>query len=110
LLGGWLSAQLHLHRAQVRLMDAQHVSIRVMCRRGGQEAVFEVGRDGMGRMVSARAELPDDLDAGPAVVGSLQPIPLAGDPLSTSLAEALTHLQPDLVWQRALSAASTLGV
>ncbi len=35
---------------------------------------------------------------------------LADDPLAASLAEALTHLQPDPVWERALYAASTLGV
>jgi glucose-6-phosphate dehydrogenase assembly protein OpcA len=110
LLGGWLSAQLHLRRDQVRLMDAQHVSIRVRCRRGGEEAVFEVGRSGLSRMVSARAEVPSDLDAGPAATENLQPLPLAEDPLASSLAEALTHLQPDVVWQHALSAASTLGV
>ena len=91
-------------------MDAQHVSIRVICRRGGEEALFEVGRGGLNRMVSARAELPDDLDRGPAGAENPQPIPLAEDPLATSLAEALTHLQPDAVWQRALSAASTFGV
>ncbi len=110
LLGGWLTAQLRLHPDQVRLMDSQHVSIRMICRRGGEEAVFEVGRPGLSRMVAARAELPEDLDAGPAGAENLQPIPLAEDPLATSLAEALTHLQPDVVWQHALAAASTLGV
>lgn len=110
LLAGWLITQLHLHRNQVRLVDSQHVQIRVMCRRDGQDAVFEVGRGGLSRMVSARAELPDDLDAGPAVADNGQPIPLADDPLAASLAEALTHLQPDMVWERALSAASSLGV
>jgi glucose-6-phosphate dehydrogenase assembly protein OpcA len=110
LLGGWLAAQLRLLPEQVRLVDAQHVEIRVICRQDGQEAVFEVIRGELNRTVAARAELPDDLDAGPAVPVNLQPIPLAEDPLASSLAEALTHLQPDLIWERALSAATTLGV
>jgi hypothetical protein len=41
---------------------------------------------------------------------NLHPVPLAEDPLATSLAEALTHLQPDVVWEHALAAATTLGV
>ena len=53
LLGGWLSAQLRLRPDQVRLMDSRHVEIRVICRRGDEEALFEVGRarlqpDGLG--------------------------------------------------------------
>ncbi len=67
-------------------------------------------RGGLSRTVSARAELPDDLDDGPAVPENLHPVPLAEDPLATSLAEALTHLQPDVVWEHALAAATTLGV
>jgi glucose-6-phosphate dehydrogenase assembly protein OpcA len=110
LLGGWLLTQLRLRPDQVRLVDSRHVGIRVTCRRDGEEALFEVGRGGLNRMVSARAELPDDLNAGPAVAENVHPIPLVEDPLAASLAEALTHLHPDLVWEHALSAATTLGV
>jgi glucose-6-phosphate dehydrogenase assembly protein OpcA len=110
LLGGWLITRLRLRPDQVRLVDSRHVGIRMTCRREGEEALFEVGRAGLSRLVSARAEVPDDLDGGPAVAESVQPIALAEDPLAASLAEALTHLQPDPVWQHALSAASTLGV
>jgi glucose-6-phosphate dehydrogenase assembly protein OpcA len=106
LLGGWLAAQLRLLPHQVQLVDAQHVEIRVVCSRGGRTATFEVGRGEGRRTVSARAEIPDEtgLPAG------LQVIPLAEDPLATSLADALTHLQPDVTWERALSAATTLAV
>ena len=36
--------------------------------------------------------------------------PLADDPLATSLADGLTHLEPDTIWERALSAATVLSV
>jgi glucose-6-phosphate dehydrogenase assembly protein OpcA len=110
LLGGWLAAQLRLHPDEVRLVDAQHVEMRVVCRQGGDQAVFEVGRGDLNRTVAARVVLPDDVDAGPAVPENLQPVPLAEDPLAASLAEALTHLQPDRIWEHALSTATTLGV
>ncbi len=110
LLGGWLTAQLRLHPDQVRLVDARHVEIRVICRRGGEQARFEVVRGELNRTVSARAELTDDLDAASAVPENPQPIALAEDPLATSLADALMHLQPDVTWERALAAATTLGV
>jgi glucose-6-phosphate dehydrogenase assembly protein OpcA len=110
LLGGWLAAQLRLLPDQVHLIDSRHVEIRVICRRGDEQATFEVVRGGLSRTVSARAELPDHLDDGPAVPENLHPVPLAEDPLATSLAEALTHLQPDVVWEHALAAATTFGV
>ena len=118
ILSGWLVAQLHLMPHQVRLIDARHVEIRIECRRDDQTATFEVGRGDRHRTVSARAVLPPARGAqastrghsGPSVAfnGSLS-IPLAEDPLATSLAEALTHLEPDAIWERALSAASGLS-
>jgi glucose-6-phosphate dehydrogenase assembly protein OpcA len=106
LLAGWLSAQLRLLPDHVHLQDSQHVEIRVTCRRDGRTATFEVGRDRQERVVEARAEIP-----GPPAGGRRRPegpqlIALAEDPLATSLANALTHLQPDLIWERALSAAT----
>jgi glucose-6-phosphate dehydrogenase assembly protein OpcA len=102
LLGGWLAGTLGLGPAQVRMIDARHVELRVTCRRGTDSALFEVGRGEVERTVSAQARLPSG--RGPA-----QSIPLAQDPLATSLAHALTHLEPDVVWERALSAASALS-
>jgi hypothetical protein len=71
-----------------------------------------VGRGTAHRTVSARCLIPDGpgSQAASLVFDSGQAIPLADDPLATSLAEALTHLQPDAVWERALSAASGFAV
>lgn len=110
LLGGWLAAQLQLLPGQVRLVDSRHVELRMVCRRDSETALFEVGRTDLHRVVAARAVLPDDPDTPSAASAQTHPIPLAEDPLATSLAEALTHLQPDLVWERALSAAAGLAV
>ena len=111
LLGGWLMAQLRLLPSQVRLIDARHVEIRARLPAGGRAGHLR-GRAGRARSrtVSARADDPGRPGVGPAGAESLQPIPLADDPLATSLAEALTHLQPDVIWEQALSAATTLGV
>jgi glucose-6-phosphate dehydrogenase assembly protein OpcA len=109
LLGGWLMSQLHLAPDQVQLVDAQHVEVRVVCRRGPNLATFEVGRGTAHRTVSARCVVAGGREANP-IPDSGQAIPLADDPLATSLAEALTHLQPDAVWERALSAASGFAV
>jgi glucose-6-phosphate dehydrogenase assembly protein OpcA len=110
LLGGWLVAQLGLLPRQVQLVDSRHVEIRVVCARGSERATFEVGRGDLHRAVSARAEIPGRAETGPAVTEQVQPIPLADDPLATALADALTNLQPDVTWEHALSAATTLGV
>ena len=110
LLGGWLVAQLGLLPRQVQLVDSRHVEIRVVCGRGSGQATFEVGRGELHRTVSARADIPGGPETGPAVPEHIQPIPLADDPLATALADALTNLQPDVTWEHALSAATTLGV
>jgi glucose-6-phosphate dehydrogenase assembly protein OpcA len=106
LLGGWLVSQLHLLPPQVTLTDAQHVEIRLVCRRGADRAVFEVGRGRLQRTVQARADVPGEPpSAAPGAV-----MALVDDPLATSLAEGLTHLEPDVIWERALSAATWLAV
>lgn len=102
LLGGWLAQAFGLSPAQVRLVDARHVELRVVCQRGEESALFEVGRGDVARTVSAQAALP----AGPS---PRQTMALADDPLATSLAHALTHLEPDTIWERALSAAAILS-
>jgi glucose-6-phosphate dehydrogenase assembly protein OpcA len=102
LLGGWLVAQLGLLPRQVTLVDSRHVEIRVMCRQGDQQALFEVGRGDADRVVAARAELPGG-------VAKTQTAQLADDPLPTALAEGLTHLDPDTVWEKALSTATLLS-
>jgi glucose-6-phosphate dehydrogenase assembly protein OpcA len=106
LLGGWLVGQLHLLPHQVMLVDAQHVEIRLICRRGRETATFEVGRGRSERTVFARATVAGE----PSAAAPGATIALADDPLATSLAEGLTHLEPDVIWERALSAATWLAV
>jgi glucose-6-phosphate dehydrogenase assembly protein OpcA len=112
LLGGWLVSQLRLSPSQVHLEDAQHVEIRLVCRRGEETATFEVGRGTQQRTVSARSAIPGGGSGHEAGTGaqSGSAILLADDPLATSLAEGLTHLQPDPIWEHALSAASAFAV
>ncbi|HWE54820.1 MAG TPA: glucose-6-phosphate dehydrogenase assembly protein OpcA [Acidimicrobiales bacterium] len=101
LLGGWLSAQTGVSHRRISLQDARHVSIRLAGRRDGQTATFTVERVDGQRMIVAEANLPD----GPTLRSTNL---LPDDPLATSLANALTHLRPDPIWERALSAATAL--
>jgi glucose-6-phosphate dehydrogenase assembly protein OpcA len=102
LLGGWLMGQLRLSPQQVSLEDGRHVEIRMQCRLGDDEASFSVER-GEGREVVAQAFLP----GGPT---PRQSVALADDPLPTALSLALTRLEPDPVWERALSFATSLSL
>jgi glucose-6-phosphate dehydrogenase assembly protein OpcA len=110
LLGGWLTAQLRLAPHQVHLTDSQHVELRIVGRQGDRTGTFEVGRGNTGRAVTARAVISGGAAGEESSPDGPQPIFLAEDPLATSLADALTHLQPDVIWERALSAATSLAV
>jgi glucose-6-phosphate dehydrogenase assembly protein OpcA len=101
LLGGWLSAQLGLAPASISLTDARHVEIRLRGSDGGQEAAFTVERAESRRTVAASA-------AGAGTTELKLSAVLAEEPLPTALSTALTHLRPDPVWERALSAASAM--
>jgi glucose-6-phosphate dehydrogenase assembly protein OpcA len=101
MIGGWISAQLRVEPRQVRIRDGRHVRVDIQCRLRGEAASFEVARFGDERVLEARAVLP----SGPCPARHQQ---LASDALAASLSEALTHLQPDPVWQRALAAATLL--
>jgi glucose-6-phosphate dehydrogenase assembly protein OpcA len=102
LLGGWLASQLGLLPRQVELLDSRHVEITIAARQGDATAVFAVRRADAHRTVSAQAVI----DGTP---GPEHWYPLADDPLTTALANALTHLEPDVVWENTLSAAMTLS-
>lgn len=102
LLGGWLTAQIGLPPRLVKLRDARHVSIRLLARSGQESATFTVERQGDHRLVTAEAAIP-----GQPVAYSSSLLP--EDPLATSLANALTHLRPDPIWERSLSAATALS-
>jgi glucose-6-phosphate dehydrogenase assembly protein OpcA len=101
LLGGWLTAQTDVSPRRISLHDARHVSVRLIARRDGQEASFSVERAEGQRLVVAEAVVPEA-----AVLRATSILP--DDPLATSLANALTHLQPDAIWERALSAATAI--
>ncbi len=101
LLGGWLGAQLGLAPSQVRLHDDRHVAIRVWATLAGETASFSVERDESEHAVVAVAALP----GGQTVT---QRAALSDNPLPASLSTALTHLQPNLIWEKALSVATSL--
>ena len=101
MLGGWAMAQLGLASDRVTLRDARHVRITMECIDGDRRATFTVGRSGDDRTLEATTVLPD----GPCAPRHFR---LSDDPLAASLAEALVHLEPDAVWQRALVSATRL--
>jgi glucose-6-phosphate dehydrogenase assembly protein OpcA len=101
LVAGWLAAQLGLLTQQVQLVDARHVAIKITAARGGETAVFSVTRGEAARTLLAQASVPG---ANPLRMGA----DLADEPLPTSLATALTHLEPSPVWEKALSVATLL--
>jgi hypothetical protein len=81
----------------------------VTCAHEGETATFEVARGDLHRTVAAQATLPGRPSARVPTPDRPLVITLAEDPLATSLSEALTHLEPDPVWERALSAATGLS-
>lgn len=101
LLGGWITAQTDVSPRRVRLRDARHVAIHMVARRGGRSAQFTVERTEGQRLVAAEAVV-----AGEAPHHATNLLP--EDPMANSLANALTHLRPDPIWERALSAATAL--
>jgi glucose-6-phosphate dehydrogenase assembly protein OpcA len=102
LLGGWLAAQTGIPPRRIKLHDARHVSIHLRAERPGGTAEFVVERAEGQRLVAAEAHVP-----GQPTLRSTSPLP--DDPLATSLANALTHLRPDPIWERALSTATALS-
>ncbi|MGH9076170.1 MAG: glucose-6-phosphate dehydrogenase assembly protein OpcA [Acidimicrobiales bacterium] len=103
LLGGWLSAQLDLPPRQVELVDARHIGITIETALAGDLATFEIGRLESGHTLWAAATVA----SGPS---PRQILPLPDDRLPAWLALALTRLHSDGIWERALSAAGSLGV
>jgi len=102
LLGGWLTAQLDLAPRRIALHDARHVSVQMLARDDrGDQATFTVERVEGQRLVIGEAVIP-----GAETLRSSCALP--DDPLATSLATALTNLQPDQIWERSLSAATAL--
>ena len=101
LLGGWLAAQTAIPPKRIALADARHASAFLTAHQDGAEATFSVERVEGQRLVTAEATLPDRTTRRVSTG-------LPDDPLATSLATALTHLRPDPIWEKALSAATAL--
>jgi glucose-6-phosphate dehydrogenase assembly protein OpcA len=101
LLAGWLLSRLG-PAPEVRLIDAQHVSIRLSAVHQGRHGTFQVTRTGGERSVRASA----DVEGGP---GHHEVLALPDNSLAWSLSRALTHLRRDRTWEQALSAAVGLG-
>jgi glucose-6-phosphate dehydrogenase assembly protein OpcA len=98
LLGGWIVDCLGLPRAEVHLTDARHISLHLVADAGGHRGTFSVDREEGTRNVRARATI----DAGPSHDDVLT---LSEGGLGWALGEALTDLEPDVAYLRALQAA-----
>lgn len=102
MLGGWLMAQLDLRARELTLADSRHVSIILEAEHGGEHGKFEVVRDDDTRAVWARATLSGGM-------AHSQALPLPDDSLTSALGSAVSNLQADRVWERALAAAAALA-
>jgi glucose-6-phosphate dehydrogenase assembly protein OpcA len=102
LLAGWLVSCLGLPRSQVHLSDDRHVQVVIHAGRGGSSATFELSRAAGERTVRASAIV----DGG---AHHTEVMALPDDSLAWSLAQALTHLGRDQVWEQALAGAVVLG-
>ena len=97
LLGGWLSSRLRLPSGTLHLAPARHASLCLVGRIDGREATFTVERMAGERLVRATARVED----GPSFTDVLAlPEP---DP-SWALAQALTRLRSDPVYEAAVRA------
>jgi len=97
LLGGWLASRLRLPHGSVHLVNGRHASVRLAGRIEGRPARFSVERMPGQRLVRATAAVDD----GPSFTDVLAlPEP---DP-SWALAQALSSLRPDPVYEAAVRA------
>lgn len=101
LLGGWLADRLGLSPSQLRLEEHRHASLRLDAFHDGRAGVFQVVREGLERVVVASARLQD----GPAFE---TPLVLPEATPAWGLAEALSRLGRDPVYEQALRSALTL--
>jgi glucose-6-phosphate dehydrogenase assembly protein OpcA len=101
LLGGWVLRRLAVPAARAHLSPADHVSIRIVARHGGQKGVFAVERPGPERVVQASVEIDD----GPCLAQTVQ---LRRQWPSLALAGALTRMGRDEAYREALRGAVAL--
>ena len=98
LLAGWLMSRLGLPRAKVHLADSEHASIKLACSHEGRTGRFEVERKGDERVIDAVVHI----EGGPSYEQKVQ---FGEDWPSRSLADALTRMGHDEVYEEALQAA-----
>jgi hypothetical protein len=101
LLAGWLAATLGLTRPHVHIEEADHVSIRITAEHAGRGGRFSVVRPGRDRVIHSSVEIDD----GPAVAQTLR---MRDRWPSRALADALTAMGRDPVYERALQGALAL--
>jgi glucose-6-phosphate dehydrogenase assembly protein OpcA len=101
LLAGWLMDTLDLTRSHVHIEEATHVSIRMSAEHAGRSARFAVVRPGADRVIHSSV----DIDGGPTVDQTLR---MRERWPSRSLADALTRMGHDPVYERALRGALEL--
>ena len=98
LIAGWLADRLQLPRAAIHLVAEDHVSIRLHAERpDGRQGTFHTSR-GDARRVEARA----DITGGPTSSAVLE---LPEATAAWGLADALSHLERDPVYECALGRA-----
>jgi glucose-6-phosphate dehydrogenase assembly protein OpcA len=102
LLGGWLMSCLGIPRSRVHLSDSRHIQVAIHAGADGRRATFELTRDAGERIVRAGAVVENG-------ARHTEVIALPDDSLAWSLAQALTHLGRDEVWERALAEAVILA-
>ena len=103
LLAGWLLDRLRVPTAEVHLGAAEHVSIEVVARApDDRRGAFSVARTSDAMVVEARAEI----DGGPS---SHIAVPLPGGGPAWGLADALSRLERDEVYEGALRGAIALA-
>ena len=98
LLAGWLMSRLGLPRAKVHLADDEHASIKLACSHEGRAGHFQVERKGDERVIDASVRI----EGGPSYEQKVQ----FGEAWpSRSLADSLTRMGHDEVYEGALQAA-----
>ena len=96
LLGGWLLKRLELPPARVELQPADHVSVIIHAVSGGKRGTFKVVRPGAERSIQSCVSIED----GPQVE---QTVMMRHQWPSLALAEALTRVGHDEIYEEALA-------
>jgi glucose-6-phosphate dehydrogenase assembly protein OpcA len=102
LLGGWLLERLGLRRSQVHLAEAPHVSVRIEAAADGRSGRFQVVRPTDAREIIAEV----DIDGGPTITQVLR---MRDRWPERALADALTRMGHDEIYEVALAGAMELG-